>query len=95
VGVGVRLKRGWARTEDHGGIEAAATGSDGLLLDAPNERWYVRSTRHLGRAVVLPVLPSFLFGVCCSQLLLSDELFLVGWMDSFYTGRLLSSLLCH
>ena len=35
------------------------------------------------------------FSVCCWQLLLSDELLLVGQMDSFYAGCLLSSLLCH
>ena len=49
--------------EVRGGIEAAATLSDGLLLDAPDERWCARSTRHRGRAVVPPVLPSFLFGL--------------------------------
>jgi len=49
--------------EVRGGIEAAATGSEGLLLDAPDEQCYARSTRHRGRAVMPPVLPNFLFGV--------------------------------
>ena len=49
--------------EVRSGIEAAATGSDGLLLDAPDERWCARSTRHRGWAVVPPVSPSFLLGV--------------------------------
>ena len=48
--------------EVRGGIEAAATGSDGLLLDAPDEWWCAWSMRHRGRAVVPPVLPSFLPG---------------------------------
>jgi len=46
-----------------GRIEAAATGSDGLLLDAPDERWCAKSTRYCGQAVVPSVLPSFLLGV--------------------------------
>ena len=58
-----------------GGIEAATTGSDGVLLDAPDEWWCARSTKHRGRAVMTPVLPSFLLGVLL--LLLSDKLLLL------------------
>ena len=39
------------------------TGSDGLLLDAPDEWWCAWSMKHRGRAAVPPVLPSFLLGV--------------------------------
>jgi len=37
--------------EVRGGIEAVATGADGLLLDIPDERWCARSTRHRAQAV--------------------------------------------
>jgi len=76
-GVGVRLMRGWARTEDHGGPRQRVVGAvagQQLLAICPDERWCARSTRHHGQAVVCPVLPNFLLGVL---LLLSDEL-LVG-----------------
>jgi len=65
--------------EVRGGIEAAVTSFDGLLLDAPNERWCARSTRHRGRAVrrhasCLAKLPS---RCVVDKLLLSDELLFV------------------
>jgi len=46
-----------------------------VLLDAPDEWWCARSTKHRGRAVMTPVLPSFLLGVLL--LLLSDKLLLL------------------
>ena len=70
AGVSVRLMRGSARTEDHGGPRQRLVGAvagQRLLAVCPDERWCARSTRHHGRAVMSPVLPNFLLGVLFSH----------------------------
>ena len=84
AGVGVLLMRGWARTKDHGRTRqkvVVTVAGRRLLAVCPDELWCAWSMRHRGRAIVPPVLPSFLLSVLLlllSNELLFDELPLVG-----------------